>query len=57
MVARAAERRIQDLNAQTLAKTAWAFASAGFPSAELFAVMAKAAGQEFANTAWAFASE
>jgi len=44
--------------------TAWAFATAGFPNAELFAVLAKAAerrigdfkAQNIASTAWAFAT-
>ena len=58
-MAKAAERRIGDFNAQELANTAWAFATAGFPNAELFEVLAKAAerrigdfnAQDLANTA------
>ena len=63
-LAKAAERRNGDFNAQDLANSAWAFAKASFPNAELFAVLAKAAGrrledfnaQNLANTAWAFAT-
>merc|ERR1712176_794884 len=48
----------------TLANTAWAFATVGFPNAEPFAVLARAAerrlgdfnAQALASTAWAFAT-
>ena len=64
MLAKAAERRIGDFNAEDVANTAWAFATAGFPNEELFAVLAKAASrrigdfatQDVAITAWAFAT-
>ena len=63
MLARAAERRIGDFNAEDLANTAWAFAAAGFPNAESFEVLAMAAerhdgdftAQRLAITARAFA--
>ena len=53
-----------DFNAQDLTNTAGAFATAGFPNADLFAVMAKAVSrrmsdfnaQDLANTAWAVAN-
>ena len=62
MLVKAAKRRIGDFNAHALANAAWAFATAGFPHAELFVVLAKAAKrrignfrtQDVANTAWAF---
>ena len=49
---------------QTLANTAWAFATAGQSDGQLFMVLARAAGwrvgdfnvQELSNTAWAFAT-
>ena len=53
-----------DFNMQELANTAWAFAPAGSPNAELFAVLAKEAEryvedfatQEPANIAWTFST-
>ena len=52
-----------DFNAQGLANTAWAFATAGQPDAQLFMALASVAErrvhdfeeQSLANTAWAFA--
>ena len=63
LFATAAQRRTGDFNAQGLANTAWAFATAGVPHAELFEVLAKAAerragdfgAQELANIDWALA--
>ena len=60
----AAERRVGDFNAQELANTAWAFATAGQSDALLFMTLARAAerrvgdfnAQGLANTAWAFAT-
>ena len=57
-----AERRVGDLNAQELANTAWAFATADQSDQLVFAALARAAewrvgefnAQELANTAWAF---
>ena len=57
----AAEWRMGEFNAQELANTAWAFATAGEEDASLFAALATAAehhmddfnAQELANTAWA----
>ena len=57
-----AEQLQGDLNAQELANTAWAFATAEQSDAELFTVLARAAelrmkdfkAQELANIAWAF---
>ena len=51
-----------DLNVQDLRNTAWAFARAGQPNAQLFTTLASAAewcvanfnAQELANTEWAF---
>ena len=53
-----------DSNAQVLANTAWAFATAGLPDPQLFTMLARAAEQRMAdfntqdltNTAWAFAT-
>ena len=53
-----------DFDAQSLANTAWAFATAGQSDGQLFMVLARAAGwlvgdfnvQELSNTAWAFAT-
>ena len=42
-LARAAERRVGEFNAQNLANTAWAFATADQPGARLFAALARAA--------------
>ena len=64
MLARAAERRLGNFNVQNLANTAWAFATANQPDAQLFAASARTAErrlgdfnvQELANTAWAFAT-
>ena len=41
-LARAAERRLGEFNAQELANTAWAFATADQPDALLFAALARA---------------
>ena len=56
-LARAAEWHVSNFNAQELANTAWAFATAGQLHAQLFAVLARAAqrrliefnAQELAN--------
>ena len=64
VLARAAEQQVGDFNAQGLANTAWAFATAGQSDALLFMMLARAAersvgdlsAQELANTAWAFAT-
>ena len=53
-----------DFNAQDLANTAWAFATAGQSDAALLTALARAAerrmghfeAQELVNTAWAFAT-
>ena len=53
-----------DFNAQDLANTAWAFATAGQSDAQLFTALAREAewhvrdfkAQNLANTAWAFAT-
>ena len=53
-----------DFNVQELANTAWAFATASQPDAQLFAALARAAElclgdfkvQDLASTAWAFAT-
>ena len=53
-----------DFNTQNLANTAWAFATASQPVAQLFTKLAKSAerrmadfnAQDLANTAWAFAT-
>ena len=63
-LARAAEPRLDEFNAQNLANTAWAFATAGQLDEALFAALARAAeprlgefnAQELANTVWAFAT-
>jgi hypothetical protein len=55
---------VDSFNAQALANTAWAFATAGLRAPELFAALAVHAeqrmgtfnAQNLANTAWAFAS-
>ena len=60
----AAKLCVGDFDAQELANTAWAFATASQSDALVFAVLAKAAklcvgdfdAQELANTAWAFAT-
>ena len=60
-LARTAEWRLGDFNVQELANTAWAFATASQPDAQLFAALARRAEwrlsdfnvQELANTAWA----
>ena len=49
MLTKAAWRRIGDFNAQELANTAWALATADSPNAFLNAVLAKAARQLFAD--------
>ena len=63
-MARAAERRVGDFNAQNLANTAWAFAKLGQLDAQLFTALAREAerrvgdfnAQNLANMAWAFAT-
>ena len=63
-LARAAEQRMPDLNPQGISNTAWAFATAGTPDAQLFMTLARAAvqrmadfnAQELANAAWGFAT-
>ena len=63
-MARAAERRVREFNAQNLANTAWAFATVGQKDDQLFKALARMAerrldqfnGQDFANIAWAFAT-
>ena len=60
----AAELRLGDFNVQELANTAWAFATANQPHAQLFVALARTAErrlgdfnvQDLANTAWAFAT-
>ena len=63
-LAGAAHRRVHEFNAQSLANTAWAFATADQSHALLFAALARAAqrrvgefnAQNLANTVWAFAT-
>ena len=43
VLARAAERRLNEFHAQGLANTAWAFATADRPDELLFAALARAA--------------
>ena len=60
----AAEQRMRDFHSQSLANTAWAFASMGYKEERLFTALAAAAerrmrdftSQDLANTAWAFAT-
>ena len=60
-VAKMAERRLDQFNAQELANTAWAFATVGQQDEQLFTTSAKMAGQRLdqfnaqglANVAWA----
>ena len=60
-LARTAEPRLEEFNAQYFANTAWAFAAVGQLDVALFAALARAAElrldkfhpQELANTAWA----
>ena len=62
-MARAAERRLGEFNAQELANTAWAFAAADWSDALLFWSLARAAewrldgfnAQNLGTMAWAFA--
>ena len=42
-LARASDQRVCDFDAQNLANTAWAFATAGQSDAQVFAALAKAA--------------
>ena len=64
ILARAAERRMAGFNAQDLANTAWAFATADQPDAQLFMRLARTAqqrtavfnAQDLASTAWSFAT-
>ena len=63
-LAMGAERQMAGFNAQEVANTAWAFATAGYLDSLLFTTLARAAEwrmadfntQELANTAWAFAT-
>ena len=60
-LAKMAERRLDQFNAQNLANTAWTFAKAGQQQEQLFKALSKMAerrldqfnAQELANTAWA----
>ena len=60
-MAKTAEWRLDKFNAQALANTAWAFATAGHKDEQLFKALAAMAerrldqfnAQELANTAWA----
>ena len=62
-LAAAAERRMRDFNSQSLANTAWVFATVGHKDERLFKALAAATeqrmrdfnSQELANTVWAFA--
>ena len=62
-LAKMAERRLDQFNAQELANTAWAFATVGQQDEQLFKVLAKIAKQRLnqfnaqglANMAWALA--
>ena len=64
VLAREAERRMHEFNAQDLANTAWAFGTLGQLDALLFAALARVAerhmhefnAQNLANTVWAFAT-
>ena len=47
--ARASERRVGDFNAQSLANTAWAFATADQMDASLFVVLARATERCMSN--------
>ena len=63
-LAREAEQCLGQFNAQGLANTAWAFATAGQSDALLFEALAREVtrrlgefnAQDLANTAWAFAT-
>ena len=63
-LARAAERRVSEFNAQSLANTAWAFATVNRLDEKLFTAFARVAerrmnnfiAQNLANTAWALAT-
>ena len=63
-LAKMAERRLDQFNAQDLANTAWAFATVGQQDEQLFKALARMAerrldefnAQELANTASAFAT-
>ena len=63
-LAKMAEQRLDQFNAQDLANTAWAFATMGQQDEQLFKALARMAkrcldhlnAQGFANTAWAFAA-
>ena len=48
-LAREAERRVGNFNAQDLANTAWAFATAGHSDASLFKALARAAERHMGN--------
>ena len=63
-MAREAERRVSEFNAQELANTAWAFAAVNLLDKKLFRTLVREAGrrvsefnaQDLTNMAWAFAS-
>ena len=62
-VAKMAEQRLDEFNAQELANTAWAFATVGQEDEQLFKALAEMAEQRLddfnaqglTNAAWAFA--
>ena len=64
VLAKATERRLIEFNSQSIANTAWAFATGNCRDEKLCAALALSAGwrlsefhpQELANTAWAFAT-
>ena len=64
ILARAADQRVYESNAQDLANTAWAFATVKHSDLKLFEALAIAPqrrlgefiAQNLANTAWAFAT-
>merc|ERR1739848_856654 len=49
VLARVAEERMGDLNAQNLAGTAWAFGTAGQSDVKLFTALARAAAQRLGD--------
>ena len=63
-IAKEAEQRLDQFNAQGLANTAWAFATVGQQDEQLFKALARMSeqrlvelnAQELASTAWAFAT-
>ena len=64
VIAKMAERRLDEFNAQDLANTAWAFVTVGQSNGSLFVTLASAAErcmgdfkpQALGNTIWAFAT-